>query len=227
MRDLDLSNAEYAGKTNTETFNEIYKTKFWLRDPEVQETFDELPEIYSGEGSYVESYIDSLLRLLDDLPKDSIIDLGCGDFNVGEKFYRMFDTYHGVDVSELAIKYNAARYPEVSFEVADLADYKIDEKFKVGLLRQVLQHLTNADIQKILAAVNNSRLEYLVVIESVAKDPNFSPNVDMLTGPHGRHNHGSGVQVDAEPFVFSFKRKNVFAIQDGPDYTLVSTLFEL
>tara|TARA_X000000368_G_C22804784_1_gene611948 strand:+ start:231 stop:455 length:225 start_codon:yes stop_codon:yes gene_type:complete len=59
----------------------------------------------SGHTSYLDymldDYIEALSSLVDDYPNiKSVVDLGCGDFNVGKRIAPLFESYTGVDIVE-------------------------------------------------------------------------------------------------------------------------------
>jgi hypothetical protein len=66
-------------------------------------------------------------------------------------------------------------------------------------IRQVLQHLCNDEIGRIIAQLQN-KYKYLVLTEHLPSSSSFQPNIDKLTGPHTRLSLGSGVMVTSFPF---------------------------
>jgi hypothetical protein len=67
------------------------------------------------------------------------------------------------------------------------------------LIRQVLQHLSNAQISAILAKLG--AFPYVIVTEHQPADQDFIfANVDKVHGPFTRLFSGSGVYLDEPPF---------------------------
>lgn len=72
----------------------------------------------------------------------------------------------------------------------------------ICLIRQVLQHLSNADIVKVLEKL--SRFDVLVITEHLPNDPEHADfNRDIESGAGIRLRLNSGVYVDRAPFRLS------------------------
>ncbi len=81
----------------------------------------------------------------------SIIDLGCGDFNVGKNIYKHVNKYFAFDIVPDLIKTNKKKFNDkkIIFECKNFIDETLP-KADVVIIRQVLQHLDNKSIIKIL-----------------------------------------------------------------------------
>jgi hypothetical protein len=66
------------------------------------------------------------------------------------------------------------------------------------IIRQVLQHLDNASIAKILDKVRNYRFALITEHIPITKDVKY--NIDKVTGPNIRMKMNSGVFIEASPF---------------------------
>ncbi|MDR3376955.1 MAG: hypothetical protein P4L98_24820 [Ancalomicrobiaceae bacterium] len=78
----------------------------------------------------------------------------------------------------------------------------------VAFVRQVLQHLSNADITSFVGQLHAQRpYRYLIVTEHVPAMPSFRPNVDKYTGPSERTLLDSGVDLAKPPFNLAFVDK--------------------
>jgi len=75
------------------------------------------------------------------------------------------------------------------------------------LLRQVLQHLSNAQIHKFLKNIEG-KYKYCVITESLSNSFFFSPNKDIATGPGIRIHKKSGVVLEEPPFNLKFLTVN-------------------
>lgn len=78
----------------------------------------------------------------------------------------------------------------------------------VIFIRQVLQHLSNAEIGKFVRNIQG-KFRFLVVTESMSKSMFFSPNKDIDTGPGIRIHKKSGVVLEKPPFNLQFSKVEV------------------
>ena len=86
--------------------------------------------------------------------KPVVIDYGCGDFNVGKNFINEVKTYYAYDVVDNLIKYNKKKFKfkNLHFKKKDITKDNIIA-VDVIFVRQVLQHLSNRDIEKFLKII--------------------------------------------------------------------------
>ena len=84
----------------------------------------------------------------------SVADLGCGDFHVGNMLAGTVANYTGVDISQAVIEHHQKIHatPRIHFVRADLTSEALPSA-DLAIVRQVLQHLSNAEIQLVLANV--------------------------------------------------------------------------
>jgi hypothetical protein len=81
----------------------------------------------------------------------------------------------------------------------------------VVFLRQVLQHLTNRQIQSTIEKIPTT-YRYLVLTEHLPTSGKFVPNLDKPVGPHTRIDAGgqpSGVVLTEPPFNLIASRSSV------------------
>ena len=154
-------------------------------------------------------YINTLLQLLTNNGIRNIVDLGCGDFwimrhvlgTLAQNGYNFF--YTGIDVVGELINHNAAtfRHPNIRFICMDAAaDNEPLPDGEILIIRQVLQHLNNADIKKILNKA--SKFKFLFITESVYDAPDAIHNIDKTSNNHTRVDHKSGVYPEYAPFAY-------------------------
>jgi hypothetical protein len=162
-------------------------------------------DFYSGTGSHypdlVDPYIEvvsSFLDSFDDLPV--VCDLGCGDFNIGRQLANHAKKYIGVDIVEGLIERNREMFKKdkIEFFCLDLAEDKLPTG-DCAILRNVLQHLSNAEIQSIVAKLYD--FKYVILTEHLPEG-DFIPNKDIISGQGIRLKMGSGVDLTAPPFSF-------------------------
>jgi len=180
-----------------DTFEKIYREHLWGVSSE--------RGMYSGQGSHlgriIEPYTDSIDTFLGQHQDISTAaDLGCGDFNIGVQLFEKFTTYHAIDIVPEVIRRNrlAHRDERLHFQCADITNDALPGA-DIAFVRQVLQHLSNADIQRFLENIEG-KYRYLVVTESLHASRRFRPNRDIVTGPGVRIHQKSGVVLTAAPF---------------------------
>ena len=163
--------------------------------------------------------MNTLIQLLTNNNIRNIVDLGCGDFWImrhvlgtlikgGYNFY-----YTGIDVVEDLINYNAAtfKHPNIRFICRDVTTD--DEPLPDGdilIVRQVLQHLSNADIKKILDKA--SKFKFLFITENIYDAPDAVHNISN-DGVSTRIGNKSGIYLEYAPFSF----KNIVHLLKVPE----------
>jgi hypothetical protein len=204
-RILNGTAERYAGASNEQIFSSIYHSDYWGNAPDADFT--------SGGGSQeariVEPYVAAIQEFLTTFaePPDAV-DLGCGDFGVGRRIRPRCAGYVACDVVPDVVARNRLLHAalEVDFRQLDMAAAPLPTG-RVVFIRQVLQHLANADIARVVAKL--PQFEYVVITEHLPADPGFVPNLDMPTGPHIRLGLGSGIDVAQPPFDLAFVEKSV------------------
>ena len=209
-------------RSNSEVFSDIYANKGWYKPPNPEEKFG------SGRGSHDEKiivpYINILIPLLINNKIRNIVDLGCGDFWImrhvlgtfSEANYNFF--YTGIDVVEDLINYNANRFsqPNIRFLCKDFAEN--EEPLPDGeilIIRQVFQHISNADIKKILS--KTSKFKFVLITESIYDETDAVPNIDKQADNQTRVHLRSGVYLEHSPY----NLKNIVHLLKVPGGVLV------
>ncbi|MFN5513605.1 MAG: methyltransferase domain-containing protein [Cyanobacteriota bacterium] len=80
--------------------------------------------------------------------------MGCGDFQVGQQLLPLCSSYIGIDIVKVLIENNNNKFKDT--KASFLCLNIIEDDLPTGdvcFVRQVLQHLSNAEITKILALV--------------------------------------------------------------------------
>jgi SAM-dependent methyltransferase len=182
-------------------FSNIYYRRSWGPG------FGEHSRFFSGGGSHTpaltEPYVAAVLQLLGQQPRTEVVDIGCGDFAIGRRIAPACQRYTGVDIVPALIADLRRRFSSdrVSFVSLDAVSESIPEG-NICLIRQVLQHLSNADIVKVLEKL--SRFDVLVITEHLPNDPEHADfNRDIESGAGLRLRLNSGVYVDRPPFRLS------------------------
>jgi hypothetical protein len=175
-------------------FTEIYEKNVWGGKPG---TF------YSGTGTENQNtkiYVAELARLINQKGIRSILDIGCGDFTIMRQVIAQTNvTYHGVDVVTPLIEDLRSKYEtdKIRFSVLNAVSEQLPFADLVTI-RQVLQHLSNAQIQIVLDKV--STFKYVLISEHVPIGNSVDANLDKIAGPHIRMRVNSGVFIDQAPF---------------------------
>ncbi|UBZ10938.1 class I SAM-dependent methyltransferase [Leeuwenhoekiella palythoae] len=185
---------------------------------------------YSGVGSHdaetVQAYLKAVIGFFKSLETPPVVcDLGCGDFNVGNQLVPYTQAYTAVDIVPELIAHNQNTFKskQLTFASLDLAKDPLPEG-EVALLRQVLQHLSNAEIQ---AIVNKLYAYPYVILTEHLPDQEFTPNIDIISGQGIRLKKHSGVALQAPPFNFKVKvAKELLSLPaPGVKGRLVTTLY--
>ena len=194
---LTLTNSN---RSNSEIFSKIYKSGIWGSDGSAA---------FSGVGSrgeLLESTVETVDNLIIESKAYRILDIGCGDGEFACELLRRNTTlkhYHAIDVSEQALK--VAKQKTVDhrayFEVTDASNAAF-EYYDLVLIRQVLQHLSNEDIQSVLD--NIAHCGTLLVVEHRPSEATAMPNKNIPTGASTRRFKNSYVDLSESPFRHSF-----------------------
>lgn len=177
-----------------EIFSDIYKNNTWGGTPG---TF------YSGTGTSnpnTSIYIEKVIAFIHGHNIKSILDIGCGDFKVMSKVLEKVDVnYIGGDVVVDLIEHHQKKSSteNTKFIMLNAIDDDLPTADLVTI-RQVLQHLSNDQIEKILSKL--SKFKYVLISEHMLLGDPIVPNIDKIPGPHIRTRVHSHVDIEAPPF---------------------------
>jgi SAM-dependent methyltransferase len=140
----------------TEAFRSIYRNNTWA-----------MGQSKSGPGSDpgpTRSYRRFLKRFLRQREVRSVVDLGCGDWTSTRLIDWSDIDYLGLDVVPEVIQGNCRQYgrPGVRFDVADLAGEDELPPADLAICKEVLQHLPNADVLRVLGKLGSFKMALLV-----------------------------------------------------------------
>lgn len=183
------------GHSNAAVFDAVYDRHEWGRS--------DSSEVYSGPGTYepsVSVYVDFVREFIETNHVRSIVEIGCGDFAIAKNYAGLVDDYVGVDVSAIVVRHNSDRFgtDTISFVHADASETAM-ERADLCIIRQVLQHLDNRAIAKLL---HNARVHKYVLVTEHLPSPalEVAPNLNKRSGPDTRLQFDSGVFVELPPF---------------------------
>lgn len=191
-------------------FQGAYKNKAWGTD----EGF------FSGVGSRGEPaklYVENMAKLLSSHAAKlkrplTVVDLGCGDFKIGSALVAAIPEimYLGCDIVPELIVHHRKHYgnERVHFHALDIVTDDLPAG-DVCLIRQVLQHLSNADICRVLDRLH---YQYVYVTEGQPPKKDGPVNPDKPTNVSIRFNWdtglGRGVELTEPPF--NLKAQEIF-----------------
>jgi SAM-dependent methyltransferase len=111
----------------------------------------------------------------------SVVDAGCGDWQFSREIDWSGINYLGVDIVPSLIEANRRKYAKtnVRFAVADIVRDELPPA-DLLLVKDVLQHLSNADISRFLAQL--PRYRHVLIVNDVHPDTLTAPPQDTATG---------------------------------------------
>ena len=172
------SNFNCIGNTPAQIFSEIYERGLW--------GFNSYGEGWSGGGSSfetTETYRNFLQLFLELFKIESVVDLGCGDWEFSKHVNWGNIHYMGFDVVETVIQKNQQKYKKknINFICADALNYDFPSA-DLLLCKDVLQHLTNRDI--LLISSQFKKYKYCLITNGVDFDTQSSTNPDIERGDY-------------------------------------------
>lgn len=189
-------------------------------------------DFYSGIGSHdpmiVNIYVKTVTNFLKSHDhKMTICDIGCGDFNIGQHIFKYSKKYFAIDIVEELIERNKIKFKtkNLEFLCLDIAN-EVLPKADVIIIRQVLQHLSNNEIQQILNKLKTCK--YIILTEHLPVG-DFIPNTNKIASQGIRLKQQSGVDILSAPFNFKVKKEDVLneiVLKNGPG-KIKTSLFTL
>jgi hypothetical protein len=207
-------------RTAADVFSEVYRKRYWGGSD----------EFFSGHGSHnnsiVEPYIAALSQFAIANPYLDAVDIGCGDFNIGKQTRHLFRKYAACDVVPALIERNKTKFADcnVSFYCLDISRQK-PPTGDVALIRQVFQHLSNAQIE---AAVRNlAGFKFLIITEHFPGG-RFFPNADKPqdSGIRPHRSPPSAVVLTEAPFNLAVKSSEVLCSVPTGEEFIQTTLYQ-
>ncbi len=204
-----------------DAMEQVYKMKLWGGNTS---------GFYSGAGSHqpeiVDPYIDVVTSFLTSFKSPlTVCDLGCGDFNVGKELVKYTKQYVAVDIVTDLIAYNKENFKAENLEFHCL-DIAVDDlpSGDCAIVRQVLQHLSNAEVQSVVSKLTD--FEYVILTEHLPEG-DFVPNIDIISGQGIRLKKQSGLNILAPPFNVKVKEEKqlVSITLDNHRGSIVTTLY--
>lgn len=183
-------------KSSADVFSSIYETNQWGG----QGGFN------SGAGTLDPTvavpYIRAIQKALEKrgFSNSRFVDLGCSDFRIGSHVANLSSSYIGGDVVPGLVEHLNRQHgnERIHFTCVDIVHDELPEG-DVCFIRQVFQHLSNEQIQRILPKLSRYRCVFITEhIPNRAKP--HQPNLDKAQGPDIRLYWNSGVCRDQLQF---------------------------
>jgi SAM-dependent methyltransferase len=165
---------------SSEVFDDIYRKSTW--------------GFQSGPGSdpvAAKPWIDIVNGYLSLPDVVKVLDIGCGDWRLGEMYNLENKKYIGIDVSDeaLTIARKKAKHGAI-FMHDDAATMKIEGEVDLILIKDVLQHLPNATIEIIMDKIL-THARYALICNDIG-----TGNGDTHVGGH------RGLNLQDDPFLY-------------------------
>lgn len=193
-------------------FTEIYKKGYWGKVDD--------SKYFSGTGTHDKStseYIKILVELIEKNQIKSVFEIGCGDFSIMDQVLHQADVeYIGTDIvadliSHLQECHGNEKTNFLHFDAISSENYPDAD---LCVIRQVLQHLGNVQIQQLLE--KTKRFKYVFITEHVPVKPEEINGDKSLSGYIRLQNDKpSGVFLDKAPFNFKCKTILSYAKDDA------------
>lgn len=197
-----IQGEDFVLQSNSQIFSKIYEHNHWggLKG-----------EFYSEPGSHsplIAGYVKTVVTYILSNNIKSIVEIGCGDFNVARLVLHSLDnakheySYIGYEVVKDLVDRNNGLFgtSSIKFEFKDACTEQIAHG-DLLIVRQVLQHLSNESIMQIVEKFKN--FKYILVSEHQADErygKYIIPNRDKQTSAGIRLNFRSGVYLEHPPF---------------------------
>jgi SAM-dependent methyltransferase len=165
----------FSSQEAEKAFSDIYKNKVWGTLPSGEGS--------SGEGSCIGNAIDYLNFLQEFINTHhirTIVDIGCGDWELSKQLDLSNIEYFGIDVVKSLIERNQSLYkdPNLHFIYADAADISLPEA-DLLICKDVLQHLSYVKIFQLLAKF--SSFPYCLITNDISR---WKTNQDIACGDY-------------------------------------------
>ena len=198
MKNTD--NSDKSPWPTKDAMEQVYKQNLWGGGKS---------SFYSGDGSHditiISPYLKIVSEFLNSFEKPlNVVDLGCGDFNIGNQLKGYAKKYVAVDIVEGLIVRNLKEFKAENLEFHSLDIAK--DNLPIGdcaILRQVLQHLSNKEVQSIIKKL--FKYKYVLLTEHIPIGT-YLPNVDVISGQGIRLKKNSGIDLFSHPFNLKVKK---------------------
>lgn len=186
----------FENKSLGDVFSTIYAENLWG---------GKTGEFCSGSGTinpHTIKYVKVITEFIHKNKIGTVLDVGCGDFSVMKNVVEKTNIkFIGGDIVPDLIKHHQQLYANerISFQVLNAVEDILPDA-DLCLIRQVLQHLSNEQIQQILE--KTKKFKYVIITEHVPIETTIRANLDKKAGPDIRVYKKSGVFIDLPPYSY-------------------------
>lgn len=144
-----------------QVFDEVYKNGIWGKN----ESDSIGTSGFGSDPKNAKIYINFLQTILSILPIKTILDIGCGDFQIMSQINLDPFLYTGIDASSIIIEKNRSKYQKenIIFKQGDIMSSEIPFVDLI-IIKDVLQHLPNDFLPKIWDKINK-KAKFIVITE--------------------------------------------------------------
>jgi trans-aconitate methyltransferase len=101
-------------------------------------------DLYDDKHGFVSQFGANVLELLDVKPGESVLDIGCGTGDLTKHIQESGAEVMGTDYSPEMIAQARFKYPEINFEVANAADFKVEYPYDAVFSNAALHWIHNS-----------------------------------------------------------------------------------
>lgn len=191
------SDLKTKNKSTEKIFTEIYHKNYWGKKDD--------SSYFSGTGTHDENtqqYITVLKNFIKEKNIHTVFEIGCGDFSIMKQVLNDADViYTGADIVKDLIIHLQKSYSNNQTNFIHFNAINEDEfpSADLCIIRQVLQHLSNAQIQNILA--KTKQYNYVIITEHIPLNPEIINGDKHVNGYIRLQNSQlSGVFINQAPF---------------------------
>lgn len=182
------------GSNLTDIFEKVYKEAWWGVDENQNGT--------SGSGSEPKNavpYIDFLKNFMAEKNIQSVVDAGCGDWQIARTINWEGINYLGFDASKTVIENNKNRFGKenIHFYHENFLDIDLPAA-DLLILKDVLQHLSLKNISK--AITQFKKFKYVIIVNDIDPQTLSSRNFDIQDGNYRT------LDITAAPFYVDASR---------------------
>jgi trans-aconitate methyltransferase len=102
-------------------------------------------DLYDDKHGFVSQFGTSVLELLEAKPGEAILDIGCGTGDLTKQIQELGASVTGNDYSPEMIAQARFKYPDIKFEVANAANFKVEYPFDAIFSNAALHWIHNPD----------------------------------------------------------------------------------
>jgi hypothetical protein len=160
-------------------FSKIYRDHVWGTGG--------LDSPLSGQGSLphvAKPYVDFVERIIERYAISSVLDVGHGDWKMWQDYKFENTNYLGIDVAESISESNMVKFGNDRRRFMQVAPSDPLPKADLLLCKDVLQHLSNIDIDNLLSQI--SKFKYVILCNDVNIDRSLIGKLRLICQPKKR-----------------------------------------